>query len=223
MTSPELAPRRIRLWDLPVRIVHWAFVLLLPALWWTAEEGEIEWHRRLAYVMLALLLFRLLWGFFGSATARFSQFVKGPAGILSYLKDRSGRRVVGHNPLGGLSVLLLLGLLAAQVALGLFTTDSDGLESGPLAQYISYEASDEAADWHELVFNLILAAVALHVAAILFYLLAKRDNLVTPMLTGAKAFQEDVPEPARAPAWRAVVAALAAAGAAWWISLGAPI
>src|SRR5687768_2369014 len=122
MASPEQDPRRIRLWDLPVRLVHWAFVLLLPALWWTAEEGEIEWHRRLAYMMLALLLFRLLWGFFGSATARFSQFVKGPAGILSYLRDRPGPRVVGHNPLGGWSVLLLLGLLATQVALGLFAT-----------------------------------------------------------------------------------------------------
>lgn len=214
--------RRVIIWDVPVRLVHWAFVLLLPALWWTADEGEMDWHRRLAYVMLALVVFRLLWGFVGSVTARFSQFVKGPKGVLSHLRGRSEGPIIGHNPLGGWSVLLLLGLLTLQVSLGLFATDSDGLESGPLAQHVSFETSDAAADAHELVFNTILGAVALHVAAILYYLLAKRDNLVGPMISGRKAFGGDVAEPMRAPLWRALVVAALAAGLAWWISLGAP-
>jgi cytochrome b len=213
------APRRVRLWDAPVRIVHWSFVLLIPALWWTWRQGRMGLHETLGYVLLALLLFRLFWGFAGSGPARFASFVRGPRAILAYLTGR-GARTLGHNPIGGWSVLALLGLMLAEVAAGLFTQDTDGIESGPLTRLISYEQADAARGWHRLGFYLILAMVAVHVAAILFYLVVKRDNLVAPMITGRKAVDADEPEPALAPAWRIAAGALAAGLIAFWVAKG---
>lgn len=211
----------MKIWDAPLRLVHWSFVLLLPALWASAEWGRIDWHRRLGILMLGLVVFRLLWGFMGSDTARFSRFVKGPAAVRDYLRQlRSGERVtvIGHNPLGALSVLALLGLLGAQVTIGLFTQDVDGLESGPLAYLVSYETADALREWHEAVFNLIVAMVAIHLAAIAYYRFAKDENLVRPMLTG---WRDDAPAtamaPAMAPWWRLVLSGVAAAALALWI------
>ena len=214
--------RRIRLWDLPVRLVHWALVLLLPALWWTWRSGRTELHETLGYVTLGLLVFRILWGFIGSSTARFAHFVKGPREIAAYLRGRSPVRV-GHNPLGALSVLLLLGLMIAETGFGLFAEDVDGEESGALARFVSYETADWARGWHALLFNAILAVVALHVLAILFYLVVKRDNLVAPMVTGRKSYKQEVAPPLPARPWRAIVAAVIAAALAWWVSRGLKI
>lgn len=214
--------RRIRLWDLPVRLVHWALVVLLPWLWWTWRSGKTELHETLGYVTLGLLLFRILWGIFGSSTARFVHFVKGPREIALYLRGRYPANV-GHNPLGALSVLLLLGLMIAEVGFGLFAEDVDGEESGALARFVSYETADWARGWHALLFNAILAVVAIHVLAILFYLVVKRDNLVGPMVTGRKAYKADVAQPRAVPVWRAIVAAAVAAAIAWWISRGLKI
>ena len=211
--------RSIRLWDLPLRLVHWSLVVLLAALWWTAESDQTELHEKLGYVALGLLLFRLYWGLFGSSTARFSQFVKGPRAIAAYLRGHSPASV-GHNPLGALSVLLLLGLMIAEVVLGLFTQDVDGIEAGPLAQFITYETADLAREWHELLFNVILGVVALHVLAILFYLLVKRDNLVGPMITGWKRFDQEVQAPRMASIVNAVIGVLLSAGIAWFVSKG---
>jgi cytochrome b len=211
--------QRVRLWDLPVRLVHWGLVVLLPTLWWTWKSGDLDLHQKLGFITLGLLLFRLLWGIFGSATARFTHFVKGPRAIAAYLRGASPSSV-GHNPLGALSVLALLGLMIAEVGFGLFAQDVDGEEFGPLAQYVSYKTADWARDWHSLLFNLILAVVAIHVLAILFYLLVKRENLVGPMVTGRKAVEENVAEPVMAPFSRAVVAALVAAVIAWCTSKG---
>lgn len=214
--------RRIRLWDLPVRLVHWALVLLLPALWWTWRSGRTELHETLGYVTLGLLVFRILWGFIGSSTARFAHFVKGPREIAAYLRGRSPVHV-GHNPLGALSVLLLLGLMIAETGFGLFAEDVDGEESGALALFVSYETADWARGWHALLFNAILAVVALHVLAILFYLVVKRDNLVGPMVTGRKSYKQEVAPPPSARPWRAIVAAVIAAALALWVSRGLKI
>ena len=211
--------RSIRLWDLPLRLVHWSLVVLLAALWWTSEHDQTELHEKLGYITLGVLLFRLYWGLLGSSTARFSQFVKGPRAIAAYLRGRLGANV-GHNPLGALSVLLLLGLMIAEVGLGLFTQDVDGIEAGPLAQYISYETADWAREWHEFLFNVILGVVALHVLAILFYLVAKRDNLVGPMITGRKRFDEPVEAPRMASAANALVGILLSAAITWFVSKG---
>lgn len=215
-----------RLWDLPVRLVHWSFPLLLVPLWLSAEKGRIELHKTLGLVMLALLAFRLLWGFVGSSTARFAGFVAGPGRVLAYVRGLRGGAepapVVGHNPLGGWSVLLLLALLTVQVGLGLIAQDTDGVQSGPLNHLVSYDTADLARELHEAVFNLILLFVAIHLAAIAYYRFGKRENLILPMITGTRRFAAPVLAPRIAPWWRAVLCAILAAALAWWISLGAP-
>ncbi len=213
---------RVRLWDWPVRICHWAFVILLPLQWWTFKKGAMDWHMRLGLLVLTLVAFRILWGFIGPETARFSRFLKGPSAILAYVRGQ-GTTVVGHNPVGALSVIVLLGLLAAQVSVGLIAQDVDGMESGPLARWVSYETADAARGWHELIFNLLLGFVLLHVLAILYYLVIKRDNLVTAMLTGYRQFLVPVKAPRFAPLWRLALAIALAVGLAWWLWKGAPI
>lgn len=212
----------VRLWDLPVRLVHWSFVALLPALWWTGDHGQIDRHKQFGTVMLGLVAFRLLWGLFGSATARFADFLAGPQRIIAYLRGTAEPRP-GHNALGGWSVVGLLGLLAAQATIGLFAQDIDGIESGPLSYLVSYDAADRARHWHQLGFNLLLGLIALHLAAILYYAAIKRDNLTKAMITGHKAYGAAVVQPRIAPAWRVVSCAVIAAGLAWWISNGAPL
>jgi cytochrome b len=210
----------VRLWDWPVRLIHWSFVLLMPALWWTWKANEIQLHETLGYVTLGLVAFRLLWGVFGSQTARFAAFVRGPKAIWSYLRG-TAEPTAGHNPIGALSVIALLGLLAAQVVIGLFTQDVDGIESGPLTYLVSYETADAARHWHGLLFNVLLGLIVLHLCAILFYAVVKRDNLVGPMLTGRKRM--DVAEPRFAPWWRIAVGIAISAGLAYWVSRGCPL
>jgi cytochrome b len=218
----EEAPAvRTKLWDWPIRLMHWSFALLMPALWWTWKSGDIATHELLGYITLGLLAFRLYWGFFGSSTARFLSFVKGPRGIWAYLRG-TGPETAGHNPVGALSVLILLGLMIAQVIVGLFTQDVDGIESGPLTYLVSYETADAARHWHDLLFDVLLGFIALHLAAIAFYQLVKRDNLVGPMLTGRKRMTVSMP-PSFAPWWRILVGAAISAGLAYWVSLGCPL
>ena len=219
MTEGAEGPRRIKLWDLPVRLIHWSLVLLVPALWWTWRSDRTALHETLGYVTFGLLLFRVYWGFFGSSTARFAHFVKGPHEIALYLRGAS-RLNVGHNPLGALSVILLLGLMMAEVGFGLFAQDVDGEQPGSLARFVSYDTADCARGWHALLFNVILVVLAVHVLAILFYLLVKRDNLVGPMITGRKAFDEEVSAPTMAPLIWAAVGIIIAAALTWWVSRG---
>jgi cytochrome b len=214
---------RAPVWDAPVRIVHWLIALAMPALWWTAEKGALDWHRRLGYAILGLVVFRLIWGVVGGSTARFSSFVRGPRTVAAYagkLLRGESAVVIGHNPMGGWSVVALLALIAAETGLGLFAVDVDGLESGPLSRFVSFEAGRFAAHWHHRLFNGLLALIGLHLAAIAFYALVKRDNLVAPMLTGSRAAPADVRPMVAAPAWRALVAAAAAAALAVWIARG---
>lgn len=182
--------RRMRIWDLPVRLFHWLLVLLVGSAWWTAEEHLIGPHRLIGYTILTLVVFRLAWGFWGSTTARFSHFVRGPGGVASYIGNDLFRRGTvsgpGHNPLGGWSVIAMLALLLAQPLLGLFAIDVDGLESGPFAHFVSFDTGRWAAETHELVFNLLMVVIALHVLAILFYRVFKGENLVSSMFTGSR-------------------------------------
>ncbi|MEO7247072.1 MAG: cytochrome b/b6 domain-containing protein, partial [Novosphingobium sp.] len=217
--------RRTALWDLPVRLVHWSFVALLPALWWTAHHGKIDLHKTLGLTMLGLVVFRVLWGIVGSESARFSKFVRGPAAVIAYLRDMRGGApalTVGHNPVGGWSVVLLLALLAAQVIIGLFTQDVDGIESGPLNYLVSYDTAETLRGLHELGFNLILLFVIVHIAAVIYYTLVKKDRLIKPMITGAREFPDHIPAPRMAPLWRAIPLILFAVALAWWIGKGAP-
>jgi cytochrome b len=210
---------RIKVWDAPTRLFHWLLVVLIAAAWWTAEEGLLDWHFRIGLIVLILIVFRLIWGFIGSSTARFSGFVKGPRAIAAYLRG-AAPHAVGHNPLGALSVLALLFMVAAVTALGLFATDEDGIAPGPLSYRLSVDASDLATELHETGFNLLLALVALHVAAIVYYALVRRDNLLAPMLSGSRD-APDGAEPMRpAPLWRAGLAFVLAIGVGWWVWSG---
>lgn len=215
----------VAVWDVPVRVVHWSFVGLLPGLWWTAQTGRLDLHFTLGVVMLGLIAFRLLWGLVGSSTARFSQFVAGPAAILRYLRvpvQDNARKPLGHNPLGALSVLGLLSLLALQVTVGLFAQDTDAVSSGPLNHLVSWDTATQASSVHGFVFNLLLGIVALHVSAIVFYRIVRKDDLVTPMITGRKKVASLNPVPTIASAWKAAFVATAAAVFALWVSYGVP-
>lgn len=213
---PPPARARVRIWDWPTRAFHWLLVLLVPALWWTAENERIELHVTLGIVASGLILFRLVWGLIGSSTSRFANFLKGPRGILSYLNGRAAHSL-GHNPLGGWSVAAMLAALAAQVGLGLFAEDDDGEAWGPLSTWLDGDTAEWVTELHEFNFNVILALIALHIAAILFYALFQRKNLVGPMLTGSGDAPEGTAPMSAAPAWRVLVALGIAGGAAFWL------
>jgi cytochrome b len=200
----------VRIWDLPVRLFHWAIVLLVPALWATHEWDMLDTHILLGEIMLGLVLWRLLWGVLGSSTARFASFVRGPGAVLNYL--RSGGKTFGHNPLGGWSVVAMLLLLAVQVGLGLFASDEDALNEGPLAHRVSYDTARTLAHRHETVFWVLVALIALHVTAILYYRLVRRDDLVTPMITGRGEPVAGVEPMVPAPLWRLLLSVVIAAG-----------
>ena len=220
--APGDAAVSARLWDGPTRIVHWSLVGLIGFAWWAGEAGRMDWHRLAGYGVLSLLVFRLLWGVCGSGTARFASFVKGPAATLAYihtLPSRARKDLPGHNPLGAWSVLAILATLVAQVGTGLFAVDVDGLESGPLSDRVDFDTGRRFAQWHHWSFWLLEALVALHLAAIVFYAVYKRADLVRPMITGRGRFERD-PGLAFAPPWRAALVALAAAGVTWLVARG---
>jgi cytochrome b len=209
----------VRVWDLPIRLVHWLIVLLIPFSWWSAHSDHLSWHRLSGYTILGLLIFRGLWGVMGSSTARFSGFLVGPRGVAAYLRGGLAKTTVGHNPLGGWSVVALLGVLAVQVGLGLFAVDEDAIEAGPLSKFVSFDTGRAITHWHHLVFWGLLGLIALHLGAILFYALRRR-NLVGPMITGRAALGPEV-EPARlAPPWRFLLTAAVAAILTWIIAHG---
>ncbi|MGZ8370462.1 MAG: cytochrome b/b6 domain-containing protein [Caulobacteraceae bacterium] len=202
-------PTRIRLWDGPVRLIHWSIAGLLVVSWWTQDHDLMSWHRRSGYAIAALLAFRLFWGVFGSQTARFSSFIKGPRAVLAYVRGRAVAGL-GHTPLGAFSVIALLAALIAQVGMGLFAIDEEGFESGPLARFVSFDTARAVAGAHEWGFRIILALSVLHIAAIAWYAL-KGKNLIGPMITGRKRLALDMPEPARAKAWAYVAGVVLAA------------
>lgn len=206
---------RVRVWDWPTRLFHWLLVLLIPASYFSARNEWIELHVTLGLVTFALILFRLLWGLFGSSTARFSNFLKGPRGVVSYLNGRAAH-ALGHNPLGGWSVAAMLAVLTAQVTLGLFSEDDDGLAWGPLSTLLDGDTVEWLTEWHKWLFNVVLAFIALHVAAIGVYAI-RRKNLIGPMLTGHGSAGEGTAPMTPAPAWRALLAAAIAAAVALWL------
>lgn len=189
----------VKVWDFPTRLFHWSLLLLVIACWWTStEDGDMDWHMRCGYAVLALLLFRLMWGIWGSSSARFSDFVSSPRAVFAYfstLKNAPSVSHLGHNPAGGWMVLALLGVSLLTALSGLFAND-DMMSAGPLARHVSEHLSDTATTWHERLFYSLLALVMLHLAAIVFYLLVKKENLVRPMLTGLKYLPRDKPLPA---------------------------
>jgi len=207
-------------WDLPVRLVHWLLAGLIGFSWWSVHNDHTDWHIWSGIAIFTLLIFRLLWGFVGSSTARWSNFVRGPGAILAYLRGRwTG---IGHTPLGALSVVAMFLAVAVQIALGLINEDDDGLYAGPLANLVSIDTTKWAHDLHEEWFEtVIVALVALHVAAVIFYRL-RGKSLTLPMITG-KAPAEPGTRPMRPGKWWIAVICLAIAlGIARWVVAGAP-
>lgn len=215
-------PGSSRVWDLPTRAVHWLLVVALAGAWWTAETGRLELHRACRYVILALVVFRIFWGVSGASTARFRHFVRPPGEVFAYVRavaKGAPPNGLGHSPLGALSVLALLLALATQVALGLFAVDVDGIESGPLSHLVSFETGRLAAEVHGLVFVVLQVLVALHLAAVGFYLFRRGADLITPMITGRSMSAKDDGFKAGSPA-AAVIGALLAGALAWLVSTG---
>jgi cytochrome b len=213
---------RVAVWDVPTRLFHWLLVALIGLSWWSAENDRIDLHLWSGIAVLALLLFRLLWGLFGSSTARFASFVRGPRALFDYVRGPGRWNGIGHSPLGALSVIALLGVLAVQVGLGLIISDEDGVFSGPLNQFVSFDVAESARELHETMFNLLLALMALHVAAILFYRLFLGKKLTSAMVAG-KAQAPAGTQAMRPARWWAAIACLVAAIAiARWIVAGAP-
>jgi cytochrome b len=220
---------KIRVWDLPVRLFHWTLVLLMVVSYFTGRWGGdwMKFHFWSGYAILTLLLFRIAWGFVGSTTARFSNFVKGPMAAFGHLRELFGKHGpydAGHNPMGGAMVVVLILAVLAQAGTGLFSADTDtGLVSGPLAGKIADAMVDKVTAFHHFWVNVLLVLAALHVVAVLTYLVWKRHNLAAAMITGRKPVEHVVPpgEPAPrlafASAWLAVSLLIAAAAIVYFI------
>jgi cytochrome b len=179
-----------RVWDAPVRLTHWAMVLLLIVLVASALIGgnAMDWHVRAGEAMLSLVIFRIVWGVVGSPYARFSSFVHGPAKVIAYARSilRPPHEFhIGHNPLGGWMVILLLLALLVQATTGLFSND-DVLTEGPLVRFITKDLSDAISSIHRKNAWFVIGLACLHIGAVLFYLIALRENLIRPMIAGIK-------------------------------------
>lgn len=209
----------VRIWDLPTRLFHWALVLCVIGSVVTAKLGgnATVWHLRLGYAALALLAFRLSWGVIGGRWSRFSSFVYSPAALWRYLRGRPAAGdhfEVGHSPLGALSVLAMLVWLLVQVGSGLIA-DDEIATTGPLVRFVSNELSLAWTGYHKGLGQWgLYALVSLHVAAILFYRVGKKRDLITPMLRGDKQVAADVPATRDSRATRLLALALLAACAA---------
>lgn len=188
--------KKVRVWDAPVRLFHWTLVVLLVVSYFSGRAGG-DWmklHFWSGYAILALLLFRIAWGFVGSTTARFAHFVKGPAAWFVYLRSFvTGRQTydIGHNPVGGIMVLILIFAVLAQAAAGLFAADTDlGTVNGPLANTIADKWVDRLTAFHKFWVNILICLAALHILAAITYLVLKRQNLIGAMFTGHKPLHD---------------------------------
>ena len=212
--------QRMKVWDLPVRLFHWALVALIFCSWTTQEWNHMQWHVWSGYTILTLLLFRIVWGFIGSDSARFTRFLRSPMAALRHLGGihrREADREIGHNAAGGWMVLLMLALIGVQAGTGLFANDDANTE-GPLMHFVDKDQSDWLSHIHALNFNLIEAVIVLHVLAIAVYAVLKRQNLVRPMLTGTKSMPEGAPAPRLVrPIWALLTLVVAACVVAWLV------
>lgn len=210
----------IRVWDLPTRLFHWLLVLLMVGAVVTVKIGgnAMEWHGRFGHMIFGLVVFRLVWGFVGSTTARFLHFVRGPGAIRDYFAGRW--KGIGHNPLGALSVLALIGLTAFQAGTGLFANDDIAFR-GPLAPLVSGDLSNTLTGLHRQTEWFLYGIVALHVAAVVFYTRVRGQDLVRPMIVGHRQVADVGLEATRGGGALAFVFALALAVFALWATSGA--
>ncbi len=219
MSAPT---KPVRLWDGPTRLFHWGLVALILTAWLSAGKN-MELHKLAGYGVMGLVVFRLWWGVAGGSTARFTSFVTGPkttSAYLSGLKSRTPGETAGHNPLGAWSVVAMISLILVQAGLGLFATDIDGIESGPFSDKVDFDTGRLFSEWHEIAFRVLQGLIGLHLAAIAFYALWKRENLIGAMITGRRRFSYAATPLVAAPTWRLIVGILLAVAAAYGIATG---
>lgn len=191
-TAIAAPPPKVLAWDLPTRLFKWALVATI-AIAWASDKiggGSPTWHVRNGYVVLTLVVFRLLWGLVGGSTARFSRFLAAPRRSLAYglalLRGREGH-FLGHNPLGGWMVIALIALPAAMALTGLYNADEDRMIiEGPLAKTVADATISLAHRFHHQIFDLLLVCIAVHLAAVAFHAVVKKEPLVPAMITGRK-------------------------------------
>lgn len=190
--------QKIKVWDAPTRLFHWLLVLLMGFMWYSATQGGdmLVWHLRGGLLMLALVVFRLCWGIWGSDTAKFSRFVRPFSEIRCYTQGQmSEDKLVGHNPLGALMVIALLVALVFQTATGLFAADENTFtNSGFLNHLVSEHAGTLARKIHVNFFNVLAVLAGVHIAAVLLYRFVKKQNLITPMINGFKTIDAQQPK-----------------------------
>lgn len=209
---------KVLIWDWPIRTFHWLLVILVTISFVSGKAGgnAMQIHMWSGYTILALLIFRVIWGVIGGRFARFSSFVRGPAAVWRYARSlmhpgHSGR--LGHNPLGGWSIVAMLLSLLVQAVTGLFADDQI-FTQGPLYPWVSNATSRLLTRIHLYNQWVILALIGLHVLAVFFYLVVKGDNLITPMVTGRKPWNTGFEAPADPPrTLAAVIAAVLSAAA----------
>ena len=219
--SAEQTPYPQRVWDWPIRVFHWLLVLAVITLFVTGKIGGnwLEWHRRAGFLVIGLVLFRVMWGFVGGYHARFANFVRGPKGIMDYVRGEAVESA-GHNPLGALSVLLMLLLIALQAGTGMFANDDVMLE-GPYAAMVGKEMSDWLTKIHKINSNFIFGLVVIHISAIAYYYFRKKNNLVLPMVTGNKVLFVLVPQRVR-PIWLAPALIALVVAIVYWLAYRLP-
>jgi cytochrome b len=188
-TSAPVASGRL-VWDLPVRLFHWSLAASIVGAFATNRLGVkyFVWHAFFGYAAVLLIAFRILWGLFGTRHARFVNFIQGPKSVLRYLAaSGKGRRThhAGHNPAGALMVLVLLGGFGAQASFGLFSND-EIFNAGPLAALVSKDASLFLTSLHRKLFYWMAAAIGLHICAVIYHVVVRKENLIGAMLTGRK-------------------------------------
>lgn len=212
--------RQVMVWDLPTRLFHWLLVALVSASFASGKIGgnAMPYHEWAGEAILALLTFRAVWGLIGSTPSRFGTFLAGPATVIRYVLALSRREPdhhLSHNPLGGWSVMAMLLVLLIQAGTGLFAND-DIATQGPLYKWVSKTTSDRLTSIHRLNHDIIIILVLVHVAAVLFHLICRRENLIRPMFTGMKTWNGSPNvEMTQAPIWLAALVAAVAAGAVY--------
>ncbi|NLA52064.1 MAG: cytochrome B [Alcaligenaceae bacterium] len=182
--------RTARIWDLPTRLFHWSLAASVIGAFITIKMGNMDWHLRFGEWVFCLILFRIIWGFVGPYYARFSQFIKGPSAIINYLKN--SKKVYGHNPLGALSVIALLALFGFQAVTGLYTGDGYFYQ-GPLYS-VGRGIRDTMTSWHHQTEIWMILLFVLHVGAVFYYKFFKKDNLLTPMISGKAPLDNNADE-----------------------------
>ena len=182
---------KVKIWDLYIRLNHIGMITLILLCYFSVKNGDMDTHFICGYLLMGLIITRIIWGIFGSYSARFSSFIRFPIHIFYYFRDRNHDHFESHNPAGGYMVMLLLCLISTQIITGLFATD-DIFADGPLADMVSYAFSKKMTSLHYLNFDILFIAICFHVSAVLIYLLLLKQNLIVPMITGHKKHYRDV-------------------------------